>query len=179
MASEATTIARPYAEAVFGNAVDSGKLQAWSEMLSLLSGIVSDSQLAGIMTDRRLDGDQLTQLLLDLGGDGLSEAGQNFVKLLVENDRIAVLPDIAAMFERLRSEHEGAVDVVIESALDIDPTQEKVLAKALERKLGREVRLSSEPHPELIGGVRIRAGDLVIDGSVQGQLAKLAHLLGI
>ena len=101
------------------------------------------------------------------------------MKLLVENDRLAVLPDIAAMFERLRSEHEGAVDVVIESALAIDSTQEKVLAKALKRKLGREVRVSSEQHPELIGGVKIRAGDLVIDGSVQGQLDKLAHLLGI
>ena len=72
MAGEATTIARPYAEAVFSRAVDSGKLELWSEMLTLLEGIVTDSRMAGIVTDRRLDGDQLTQLLLDLGGDGLS-----------------------------------------------------------------------------------------------------------
>ena len=168
MAGEATTIARPYAE-----------LGPWSETLSLLSDIVTDPQLAGIISERRLDRDQLTQLLLDLGGDRLSEAGQNLVKLLVENDRVAVLPDIAATFERLRSEYEGAVDVVIESALAVDPTQELALARALKRKLGRDVRVSSEQHPELIGGVRIRAGDLVIDGSVQGQLDKLAHQLGI
>lgn len=179
MAGEATTIARPYAEAVFSRAVDSGKLEPWSEMLRLLEGIVTDSRMAAIITDRRLDGDQLTQLLLDLGGDRLSDEGRNFVKLLVENDRVAVLPDMAAMFERLRSEYEGAVDVVIESALAVDPTQEQALAQALKRKLGRNVRVSSTQHPDLIGGVRIRAGDLVIDGSVQGQLEKLAHQLGI
>jgi F-type H+-transporting ATPase subunit delta len=179
MTGEATTIARPYAEAVFGSAVDAGNLGSWSEMLSLLSDMVTDTQLAGIIADRRLDDDQMTELLLDLGGDRLSGEGKNLVRLLVENDRLAIVPEIAAMFERLRSEHEGAVDVVIESALAIDPTQERALAKALKRKFGRDVRVSSELHPELIGGVRIRAGDLVIDGSVQGQLEKLAHQLGI
>lgn len=179
MAGEETTIARPYAEAVFDSAVASGKLAQWSEMLDLLSRIATDYRMAGIIAGRRVAGDRLTQLILDLGGDHLGDEAQNLVRLLVANARLAVLPDIAAMFERLRSEHEGAVDVVIESALAVDATQEKALAQALKKKLGRDIRVSSEQHPELIGGVRIRAGDLVIDGSVQGQLAKLAHQLGI
>ncbi len=177
MAGEATTIARPYAEAVFERAVETGTLDAWSEMLALLAAVVSDPAMAGVIDHPKLGGDQLAELIFDVCGDKLSSEGRNLVRLLIENDRIGIAGDIAAMYEQLKTEHEGALDVHVTSAFAMDAAQEQQLATALKEKLGREVHITSDQDPELIGGVKIRAGDLVIDGSVQGQLSQLANVL--
>ena len=179
MAGDATTIARPYAEAVFSRAVDTDKLDLWSEMLELLAAAVTDPALAGLVASPKLDRDQMTELMLDIGGGRLNDEGQNLVRLLVANGRLSVLPEIATHFEVRKAEHQGALDVHVTSAFDLKPAQEQQLAEALKKKLGRDIRITSEHDPDLIGGFRLRAGDMVIDGSVSGQLGKLANELGI
>lgn len=177
MSGESTTIARPYAEAVFARALETDSLELWSDMLGLLGIVVQDPALAGLATSPKLTRDRLAELLIEIGGGRLNEEGQNLVKLLVRNGRVSVLPEIAALFEAMKSEQEGVVEVRVASAFPVKPAEEQALAAALKRKLGREVRITSEQDPELIGGVRVRAGDLVIDGSISAQLRQLAGAL--
>jgi len=146
-------------------------------MLGLLAAVVADPAMGGIIGHPKLDRDQLVALIFDVCGDALGSEGQNLVRLLVENDRLSIVADIAAMYEQLKTEHEGALDVHVTSAYAMDAAQEQQLAEALKKKLGREIHITSDQDAELIGGVKIRAGDLVIDGSVQGQLSQLANVL--
>jgi F-type H+-transporting ATPase subunit delta len=179
MAGDATTIARPYAEAVFQRAVETDKLDLWSDMLGLLGTAVADPMLSEVLANPELSRQQKAELILDIGGGHLSEEGQNLVRLLAANGRMGVLPEIAEAFEYAKAEHEGSVDVEVTTAFALKPAQEEALASALKKKLGREVRITSHEDPELIGGFRLRAGDMVIDGSVAAQLSQLAHELGI
>ncbi len=179
MAGDATTIARPYADAVFARAVETGKLDLWSDMLELLAMAVRDPALSGLIASPKLDLAQMTELMIDVGGVRLSEEGQNLVRLLTANRRLSVIPEIATLFEARKAEQEGSLDVEVTAAYELQPEQEQQLAAALKQKLGRDIRISSEQDPELIGGFRLRAGDMVIDGSVSGQLTQLAHELGI
>ena len=179
MAGDATTIARPYAEAVFARAVETDKLDLWSDMLELLATAAAEPSLAGLIASPKLDRAQMTELMIDIGGGRLSDEGQHLVRLLVKNGRLSVLPEIAALFETRKAEHQGPLDVHVTSAFALKPAQEQQLADALKRKLGREIRITSEESPDLIGGFRLRAGDMVIDGSVAGQLGQLANELGI
>ncbi|HID45171.1 MAG TPA: F0F1 ATP synthase subunit delta [Chromatiaceae bacterium] len=179
MSDDLITIARPYAEAVFGRAVETEALDGWMEMLAFLSAVIADASVADIIVNPAVDHGRKLQLLLDIGKDQLSDEGQNLVRLLVENDRLPVLPEIYNLFQQMKSEHDGAINVEVISAYALKPGAEKELAAALKNKLGREVNISSSKDPELIGGVKIRAGDMVIDGSVAGQLSQLANELGI
>ena len=179
MAGDATTIARPYADAVFARAVETDKLDLWSDMLGLLAVAARDPALSGLIASPKLDKAQMTDLVLDIGGGRLSDEGQNLVRMLVENGRLSVLPEIAAHYEAKCAEDLGTLDVQITSAFRLMPEQEQQLADALKRRLGRDIRITSAEDPELIGGFRLRAGDMVIDGSVAGQLGKLANELGI
>ena len=179
MAGEATTIARPYAEAAFKRAAETGKLGQWSDALGLLAAVVQDPAMAGLIANPKLGKAQLVDLVFDIVGDKLDDEAKNLVRLLVEYGRLAIAPAVAELFEERKSAQEGTLDVQVTSAFAIDGNQEAALAAALKAKLGREVRITSEQDPELIGGVRIRAGDMVIDGSVRGQLAQLANELGI
>ena len=179
MAEDAKTIARPYAEAIFARAVESDTLDLWSEMLGLLTAAAADPALAGLIASPKLDQAQMTELMLDIGGDRLSDEGQNLVRILVANRRMSVMPEIAGLYEERKAEHDGTLTVQVTSAFALDAAEEQALAEALKRKLGREIRIASEQDSELIGGFRLRAGDMVIDGSVSGQLSQLANELGI
>jgi F-type H+-transporting ATPase subunit delta len=179
MAGDATTIARPYAEAVFQRAVETETLDQWSDMLGLLGAAVKDPALSGLIANPKLTTEQKTELMLEIGGDHLNDEGQNLVKLLAENGRLGVIAEIADAYEQRKAEHEGTVDVLVTTAFELQAEQEQQLSNALKAKLGREVRITSDIDPELIGGFRLRAGDMVIDGSVSGQLSQLAHELGI
>lgn len=179
MAADAITIARPYAEAVFGRALETGRLSEWGEVLEFLAAVVSDAAARDFITNPAVDQQQKVDLVLEVAGDRLDEEGRNLVRLLVENGRLVLLPEISRLYAQLRSAHEGLLDVQVTSAYALDPELEKELSRILREKLGREVKISSEEDPGLIGGVRIRAGDLVIDGSVAGQLSRLANELGI
>jgi F-type H+-transporting ATPase subunit delta len=179
MAGQATTIARPYAEAVFARAEETSALDAWSDALALLAGVVQDQTMAGVIADPLFDRGSLTTLMLEICSGNLDDEGQNLVKLLVVGDRLPVLPEIAALYEVLKAESQRTITVSVRSAYQLESIQEQQLAEMLKVKLGREVTISSEQDPELIGGVHIRAGDLVIDGSVRGKLQQLANELGI
>ena len=179
MAAENTTVARPYAEALFKRAQECKKLDDWSEALALLSAVASDEQVAAIIANPSIDRDQVAAFVIGVCGDNLDAEGQNLVKLLVENDRLGVMPEIASLYETLKNEAQGAIDATLIAPYVVKPAEEKKLAESLKKKLGRDVRITSEVDPELIGGAIIRAGNLVIDGSVSGQLRKLATELGI
>ena len=179
MAGEKTTIARPYAEAVFSRARESDALDPWSEMLGLLAALVEDPQVADIIDNPEISRDRCVEMVLDIAGDQLSEEGRNLVRLLAANRRLAVLAEIQAMFEELKAESQGTLDVHVTSAYVVNAAQAKELSETLQAKLGREVRITSEKDPTLIAGAIIRAGDLVIDGSFQGQIQHLATELGI
>ena len=179
MAGEASTIARPYAEAIFAQAKETDTLSIWSDSLSFLASAVSDPQMAKAISNPKFDQQALTDLVLEVSGEHLDTGGQNLVKLLVQNDRLSITGEIANMFEALKAEDQRMLNVHVRSAYTLKPEQEKQIADALKAKLGREITVTSEKDAGLIGGVHIRAGDLVIDGSVSGQLQQLANELGI
>ncbi|MEA3274344.1 MAG: F0F1 ATP synthase subunit delta [Pseudomonadota bacterium] len=179
MAGELTTIARPYAEAVFARALEADLLGAWSDALALLSEIAGNEDMAGQIANPNVPRERLRQAILEIAGDALSQEAQNLVKLLAENDRLAVLPEIADLFDALKTEHQGVRQVQVRTAYALNAAQKKELAEALKKRLGAEVELTVEKDPSLIGGIEIRAGDLVIDGSIRGKLHQLATELQI
>lgn len=179
MAGHATTVARPYAEAIFALARESGRLGEWSDTLQFLAAAMREPELIAFVTDPKLTPAQRAELMLAVGGARLDAEAKNLIRVLVENDRLVVLPEIAVLFETRRREAEGQTKVIVTSALPLDAAVLEQLAAALKAKLGQQVEITTEEDPSLIGGVRIRAGDTVIDGSVRGRLHQLANELGI
>jgi F-type H+-transporting ATPase subunit delta len=179
MAGEATTIARPYAEAVFAYADEKGDLTHWQEMLAFLASIIEDDEFAQLISNPLIEQQAVTELMLEVASEHVDEEGANLIRLLVQNRRLLVLPEIKALFEVLKAEKERLLTVHVTSAYVLKPAQEKLIAEALKAKLGLDVTITSEKDAHLIGGVHIRAGDLVIDGSLRGRLQQLANELGI
>ena len=176
--AEAATIARPYAKAAFMSARDAKALPAWSEALRTGSGLVADSQVAGLLTSPKMSTDQLVSLFAGLGGNGIDSHWQNFIRLLATNKRLEVLPQIADQYELLRAQYENELDVQVTSAVAMNADQQSKLAAALKQRFKREVRMTTAVDPSLLGGAVIHAGDLVIDGSINGRLQRLASELG-
>lgn len=179
--AEAATIARPYAKAAFMAARDAKALPAWSEALQKSSGLVADATIADLLTNPKLTPDEIVSMFAGLGG--AAAAGdfdshwQNFIRLLGENKRLEVLPEIAAQYEMLRAQYENELDVQVTSAVPMNAGQQAKLAAALKKRFKRDVRITSGVDPTLLGGAVIRAGDLVIDGSINGRLQRLASEL--
>ncbi|MCU7920064.1 MAG: F0F1 ATP synthase subunit delta [Candidatus Thiodiazotropha sp. (ex Dulcina madagascariensis)] len=179
MAGEASTIARPYAEAVFARGDETGSLDPWFDMLTFLSSVVEDQAMRPIVGNPLIDQGALMALMLEIAGGRITDEGGNLIKLLIQNGRLSLLPEIKTLFEQLKADKERVMKVRVTSAYALKPAQEKIIADALKAKLGRDITITSEKDPELIGGVHIRAGDMVIDGSVRGKLQQLANELGI
>lgn len=171
--SQLTTLARPYARAAFETAVSEGSLNAWSTALGLLSALLRDEKVASYLSNPARNTGEQAQALIDLCGSSLDAKTQNFVLILAANKRLQLLPEIAALFEELKADHEKTVDVDVISAFSLDQGAESNLASALKKRLQREVKLNVSIDRSLIGGMIVRAGDLVIDGSVRGRLNKL------
>jgi F-type H+-transporting ATPase subunit delta len=175
--TERITLARPYAEAVFRLAREHKTLKAWSEMLQLAAAVAVDPQVATLTENPRVPRERFVAFFLDVCGKKLDKDAANFIRLLSENHRLMLLPEIATLYETLRAQTEGRVEAEVVSASEVSAAQLKDIAAALKKRLGRDIDLSTRIDPELIGGIVIRAGDLVIDGSVQGKLRALAtHL---
>ncbi len=172
--AELTTIARPYAEAAFALAREQNALPVWSEMLKLASAVVADARVAEALDNPRLDAGAKESLILSICGDRLNAEGRNFVKLLVEGDRIGVLPFIQAQFETLKDEADGVAKALIETALPLSDTDLAELTAALARKFGKKIEAAVVVKPELIGGARITIGDNVIDATIAEQLRAMA-----
>lgn len=175
--AEKSTIARPYAVAAFGLAKEQNDLAKWSDMLGFAAIVVTDEAMQSYVNNPAIDQDKLTRLMLEVCGDMLNDMGKNFIKVLVANKRLNVLPEIAALYNELRAEAEKTVEAEVISAFPLTDAQQNSLIDGLKRRLGREVTLVSKVDENLLGGAIVRAGDLVIDGSVSGQLDKLATSL--
>lgn len=179
------TVARPYASALFQVAREHGELARWSAALTVLASALEDESLQAWLDSPRLSNAERVALLQDIvqaadpdGGRLLAEErGENLLKLLAENDRLAVLPEVALLFEEQRNIEENTMDVTMVAASEVDEATQAAVAKALEARLGRTVRLSVSVEPGLLGGAIIRADDLVIDASLKSRLAKLATSL--
>jgi F-type H+-transporting ATPase subunit delta len=177
MAGDSTTIARPYAEAAFEVAREHQALDAWSDALGTLAAIVEDPQIASQVANPNVPSDTLRDLLFGVVGEGLSKEMQGLVRLLAANKRLIVLPDIARLFEQMKTAAEGLRNVQITSAFAVDEAEQTALAATLKAHFGCDVELSVAQDADLIGGVVIRAGDLVIDGSIRGKLQQLTNEL--
>ena len=175
--AETTTIARPYARAAFevaNAAAAEGGLQQWSTMLSLAAQASAADDMSSVLASPDLDGEFKAGLLQEACGEQLNAEAGNFIKLLAENQRLAILPEIAQVYEELRAEAEKTIAAEMVSAFEVSDEQRQQVAAALSKRLQREVSLDCRVDPELLGGAVIRAGDLIIDGSAQGRLNKLA-----
>jgi len=172
--SELATLARPYAEAVFKRAKETGSSQEWSESLAFLSTVMQDEELAEITNNPKVSEQQLVTLILDICKDQVKNEGINFIKLLVENSRLNLAPQIAELFESYKAEDEGYVDVDVITAYALTKAEEKSFAVSLKKKLNKAVNIKASVDNSLIGGFLVKAGDSVIDGSISGQLQQLA-----
>jgi F-type H+-transporting ATPase subunit delta len=181
--ADTSTIARPYAKALFDLASGERKLQAWSDALQAAAAVVADADAKRALANPGFDDGARATLVGSVagavkGGELLtSGAGQNFLRLLAENDRLTVLPEIAAQFDALKAEAENKVNVTVTAATDVDKAVAEQIKKALEQKLGRKVELTLAVDSSLIGGAIIQADDMVIDGSVRTRLQRLTEKL--
>lgn len=175
--AEKTTLARPYAHAVFELACEQGTLRDWSDRLRLMAAAAGDAEFRARLGDPRISRARRAELFIDVCGELLDERARNLVRVLAHNQRLSVLAEIAARYEALRAEREGRLQAQVISAYPLSAAQREKIAAALKTRLGREVDLECGTDESLLGGVVIRAGDLVIDGSVRGRLAQLARVL--
>ena len=175
--AELTTIARPYAEAAFRIARDTNALPVWSELLRFLCEVAADPLAARALDNPKLTAADKAALLLSIGGERLDATGRSFVKVLVDADRVAVLPQIRALFEALKNDADGVAKARIDSAFPLSDAQMAELKAALEKRFGRKIEATVNVDPALGGGARITVGDTVIDGTIEAQLAAMATQL--
>ena len=175
--AEISTIARPYATAVFNFANESKSLSNWSDTLVLLSTIIQDEHIKSIIEDTKILDSEREDLILNVCKGKLDENGSNFVKLLVENKRLLILPEISQFFEELKEDAEGSIEAEIIMAEK--PNQKTVddLLKSLEKKFNKKIEGKVVIDKNIIGGTKIVVGDSVIDASVRAQLDNLAFTL--
>lgn len=175
--AEKVTIARPYAQAVFAIAREQGDLKGWSTMLQCAAAVAADAEMATMIANPRVDSTQLITVFLDICGGKINDAGKNTLRLLADNGRLAVLPEIAALYEEMRAEAEAKVEAEVISATAISESQKSAIVAALAKRLGREVSLVCKTDESLLGGAIIRSGDMVIDGSVVSKLEQMSNQL--
>ena len=175
--AERVTIARPYAKAAFVTAQAQRQLAAWSQMLAAAAAGVGEPAVQSLLGSPRLPSQQVAQIFIELVGQELGDSGANFIRLLAENRRLGLLPVIAQVFAQLRADAERTIEATVISASPLGDEERVALAEALKKRLNREVTLQCETDSRLIGGAVIRAGDLVIDGSVRSKLERLGLAL--
>ena len=175
--ADAITIARPYARAVFEVAVAEGRLEHWSDLLKGLGQVLGDSKMDAVLHDPQLGSGKVAGVIFEALAGRLDDQSQNFIRLLAEYGRLDVLPEIGERYEALRAEAERTVDVDVSSAAPLTDEYRDHLTNALRKRLGRDVRLHCHIDESLIGGAVIRAGDLVIDGSLRGRLDQLTTVV--
>lgn len=170
------TLARPYAKAAFEFAQSHGQADAWLSALEQATTLLQDEQVRSLLGDPRLTRDKKVDLLKGLISSN-NDAFGNFVATLGENDRLALLPAVLELFRELKAEAEKTLDVEVQTAFELTDAQLQTLAAALSKRLDRTVNPQQVVNPTLIGGLVIRAGDVVVDGSVRGKLSQLAESL--
>ena len=175
--AELSTLARPYAKAAFEFARDNSALAQWSDMLVTAGQIAQQAKVAELLASPSLTSGQMADTFCGLCGDELTAQAVNFIGALAKNKRLLLLPQISEQFQALKAQQEQTVEVDVTSAFELSEAEEAQLAQAFSTKLSRDVKLSSTVDASLIGGVVVRAGDTVIDGSVRSKLAQLADVV--
>ena len=175
--AEPSTVARPYAEAVFRLADDKGELAQWSQMLAALATVGNDDRVQRAVADPSFSDAKVAGVFISILAGKLSGDAENFVRVLARNDRLRLFPEIRTQFEALKNEREGVVEADVYSAFELSEAQLADLVQRLEKKTGRKVRTRVNIDRELIGGVKIVLGDKVIDASARAQLGALETAL--
>jgi F-type H+-transporting ATPase subunit delta len=175
--AEITTIARPYAEAVAKLAGETQGWKTWSDMLAMAAQVAADPQVAVLAGNPAVPAERVADLIVSVCGNALNAEGANFVRMLAENKRFNALPEIAAMFEAIKSAQEGVLEARVTTAFELSAEQMSGLMAKLEAKFGHKINASQEVDASLIGGVVIQVGDEVMDASVRGRLASMAVTL--
>ena len=170
-------LARPYARAVFELAKQENQFQQWSDALALMAAVVSNDTMQAILDNPRLTRSDAGELVIRTCGEDISDSAVNLLHMLAENGRLAQLPMISALYNKLRDEAEGTVEAEVISAKPLSEEQKAAIAAALKQRLGRDVQLNCSVNEDLVGGAVIRAGDLVIDGSAVEHLRQLSSAL--
>lgn len=168
-----SSIARPYALAAFEFAQEKNEVAAWETLLSSAATLVADPTMQQVLSSPKVTAEQLDKLFCDILSKQLSPASQNFIHLLAQNKRLALIPAIAELFKTYREAWEKSVSVEVISAVPLDEAYQAKLVTALTSRLQRKIQLECEVDPSVLGGVIVRAGDTVIDGSVRGKLTRL------
>ena len=171
--AEPSTIARPYAEAAFKLADAEGKLAEWSVALANLAAVAADERVRAAIGDPNLPAAKVAGLFISVLAGKLSGEAENFVRVLAENRRLEVLPEIRTQYEARRNEREGVVEAEVISAFELDAAQVADLVARLEKRTGRTVKAKVSVDRSLIGGIKVVLGDKVIDGSARAQLGAL------
>lgn len=172
--AELSTLARPYARAVFERAQAEGKLAEWSDVLARLAAVINVPEARQLVASPKVSEEKLVEVLSAACGD-LGASATNLLQLLVENHRVLATAAIAEQYEALRAAAENRVDVDVVSATELSDAQQDKLVAALKKRLGSDIRLQCSVNAELLGGAVLKAGDLVIDGSLRAELRRLAH----
>jgi F-type H+-transporting ATPase subunit delta len=175
--AELSTLARPYARAAFEFALGKAQLNSWAEALATAAAVASDGTMAAVLSSPAYTAEQLAATVSEVCGDALDADQRQFIAVLAANKRLPLLPEIGKLFELYKADQERSVDVEVRSAFAVGESTVQSLAEVLGRKLEREVKVETRIDESLLGGVLIRAGDLVIDGSVRGRLNKLAEAM--
>ena len=174
--SDLTTIARPYAKAAFDFAVEKGELDQWGQMLSFAAEVANNAQVKELLTSS-VSADKLAEILVAICGEQVNANGQNLLKVMAENGRLTALPEVCEQFFILKKEHEKEIEAEVLSATELSDEQRADISSKLEQRLERKVKLNCSVDEALLGGVIIRAGDLVIDNSARGRLDRLSDAL--
>lgn len=175
--SENVTAARPYAKAIFELAKKGANFDVWSDRLKFLSAVVADESVASVLDQPNSTASDRAAMIEKIAGDRLDGEAVNTVRLLAENGRLGLMGSIATLYDEYRSEDEGTLEATVVSAQALDDTYRDKLAQSLERKFNKKINIVNTIDESLIGGAIIRAGDVVIDGSVKGKLSQLGSNL--
>jgi len=174
--SELTTVARPYAKAAFDFAVEAKAVDTWLEMLVFAAEVSKDDTIKGFLSGGA-SVEQAQDIFLKVCDEQLNGEGQNFIKVMAENGRLSVLPQVVAQFSELKAEYEKTILVDVTSAVELTADKLASLSTALEKRLDRKVKLNCIVDTSIVSGLVIKAGDMVIDGSVRNKLNRLATIM--
>jgi F-type H+-transporting ATPase subunit delta len=175
--SELATLARPYAAAVFKRAKESGSSGKWSDSLAFLAIVLKDENIIAVVNNPKVSTERLEGLMLAICDGQVDKEGENFLKLLVQNRRLSLLPEIARIFEEFKAEDEGYIEVDVLTAYALSKESKLEFSSKLEKALHKKIHMNVSVDKSLIGGVLVRAGDRVIDGSIKGQLQQMHKAL--
>ncbi|PMH45407.1 F0F1 ATP synthase subunit delta [Vibrio sp. 10N.286.49.B3] len=173
--SDLTTIARPYAKAAFDFALEKGQLDQWVEMLAFAAEVAKNDEVRELMGSTSAG--KMAEIFITICGEQFDEFGQNLIKVMAQNSRLKAIPEVFNEFIVLKQEHEKKIDVEVTSAVELSQEQRDAISSKLEQRLERKVQLNCSIDETLLGGVIIRAGDLVIDNSARGRLDRLSDAL--